>query len=48
MVDKVGPVLRVDTVINQPDAFRVRKRVSRGQRPGDRVRAHEKGTLGAR
>ncbi len=26
MVDKAGPVLRVATVINQPDAFTVRKR----------------------
>ena len=32
--DKAGSVLRVETVINQPDAFKVRKRV---QRKGKRV-----------
>jgi len=34
MYDKAGSVLRVETVINQPDAFKVRKRV---QRKGKRV-----------
>lgn len=29
MYDKIGSVLRVETVINEPDAFRVRKRVWR-------------------
>lgn len=29
MYDKVGSVLRVETVINEPDAFKVRKRVWR-------------------
>lgn len=32
MYDKAGSVLRVETVINQPDAFTVRKRVRRGKR----------------
>ena len=33
MYDKAGSVLRVETVINQPDAFKVRKKVWReGQR----------------
>ena len=32
MVDKAGSVLRVETVINQPDAFTIRKRVRRGKR----------------
>jgi len=27
MYDRVGSVLRVETVINEPDAFKVRKRV---------------------
>ena len=29
MVDKAGSVLRVETVINPPDAFTIRKRVRR-------------------
>ena len=32
MYDKAGSVLRVETVINQPDAFTIRKRVRRGKR----------------
>ena len=32
MVDKAGSVLRVETVINPPDAFTVRQRVRRGKR----------------
>ncbi len=31
MYDKAGSVLRVETVINEPEAFRVRKRVRRGE-----------------
>ena len=33
MYDKAGFVLRVETVINQPEEFRVRRRVRRGRRP---------------
>ncbi|MGH6636493.1 MAG: hypothetical protein ACRED0_10320 [Gammaproteobacteria bacterium] len=32
MYDKAGSVLLVETVINQPEAFKVRKRVKRGDR----------------
>ncbi len=32
MYDKAGSVLRVETVINEPEAFKVRKRVRRGDK----------------
>ena len=31
--DKAGSVLRMETVINEPEVFEVRKRVRRGKQP---------------